>query len=1110
MTKKDNEDSLWYKDGIMYQVHIKSFKDSNNDGIGDFNGLIEKLDYIQDLGVNIVWLLPFYPSPMKDDGYDISDYFDINPDYGTISDFKRFLKEAHKRDIRVLTELVLNHTSDQHELFQKARRSQPDSPQRNFYVWTDTADKYLNARIIFRDFEPSNWRWDPVAKAYYWHRFYSHQPDLNFDNPEVHKLLFKVVDFWFGMGVDGLRLDAVPYLFEREGTSCENLPETHEFLKKLNKHVKAKYTNKMLLAEANQWPEDAAAYFSNGDECQMAFHFPLMPRIYMAVQMETRFPIIDIIEQTPSIPENCQWAVFLRNHDELTLEMVTDEERDYMYRFFAKDKSARINLGIRRRLAPLVENDRRKIELLNILLFSFPGTPIIYYGDEIGMGDNYYLGDRNGVRTPMQWNSDRNAGFSNANPQKLFLPIIIDPEYHYEAFNVEVQQRNPSSLLWWMKRTLAIRKKYRAFGRGDIEFLSPENSKVLSFIRQYENEKILVVANLSKSSQVVELDLSKYKGSIPVEIFSRNEFPAIGDLYYMLTLTAYNFYWFFLSEKDNIVPSVKRDIFNLNVNKKWNGIFEGNNRELFEEKIIPGYFKQFYLVNRLKIQDAKILDITDLIPGKLYLLLIKIEYLDKPDETYFLFAGISSAQTNESNQENKEIIAKINFTNKKGNDSCLLVNSIYNEELRNELIKILSNKKIFSSKKGEFRISLLKKIRMIEKEPERVQSTKIQGEDSYTISFIVNDNYIFKFYKKLEEGRTPDEEILNFLHEKTGFKNILPLLGGFNYFQPGSDSLTLGIMNENVRNEGDAWNYFSDAFNNYYENISVGKEDAARNRIVTSLFEDNFNLASFGEYFENIYTEMAALLGKRTAELHIALSSSREENAFKPEPITMFYQRAIYQSTRSLIKNTFRSLNLARRNSLLIKKYEPLVTKILNGEQILLEFTGRILKMTVSAKKIRIHGNYNLKQILFSGKDFVITNFEGQYATPISDRKLKRSPLRDVASLIWSLHTMVYTKLAAQNIFESASADKVETSAYQWWLAVSSIIFSNYLNTFDSKQENQILPVGKDKLEYFMLIYLFEKVLTDLAFGLDLSADWTVMKLKGLNQLFEHISPLIG
>jgi maltose alpha-D-glucosyltransferase/alpha-amylase len=1105
MTKKFNDDPLWYKDGIMYQVHIKSFKDSNNDGIGDFNGLIEKLDYILDLGVNIVWLLPFYPSPMKDDGYDISDYFDINPDYGVISDFKRFLKEAHNRGIRVLTELVLNHTSDQHELFQKARRSLPASPQRNFYVWADTADKYLDARIIFSDFEPSNWRWDPLAKAYYWHRFYSHQPDLNFDNPEVHKFLFKAVDFWFDMGVDGLRLDAVPYLYEREGTSCENLPETHEFLKKLSKHVKERYKNKMLLAEANQWPEDAAAYFGSGDECQMAFHFPLMPRMYMAVQMETRFPIIDIIEQTPSIPENCQWAIFLRNHDELTLEMVTDEERDYMYRFFAKDKKARINLGIRRRLAPLVENDRRKIELLNILLFSFPGTPTIYYGDEIGMGDNYYLGDRNGVRTPMQWNSDRNAGFSNVNPQKLFLPIIIDPEYHYEAFNVEVQQRNPSSLLLWMKKTLAIRKKYKAFGRGDIEFLSPENSKVLAFIRCYENEKILVVANLSKTSQVVELDLSKYKGSIPIEIFSRNEFPAIGELYYMLTLTAYDFYWFFLSEKESIIPSVKRDIFNLSVDKKWNGFFEGNNKELFEEKIIPGYFKKFYLFNRSKIQSTKIFDIIDFIPGKLYLLFIKIEYVDRPDEIYFIFSGITTEHIDESNQESRELIAKINLNNNK-KDDLYLVNSIYNEGLRNELIKVLANKKIFNGKKGEFRISLFNKIRKIVNEPERVYSTRIQVEDNYTISILADDNYIFKFYKKLEEGGTPDEEILKFLHKKTRFKNILPLSGDFKYSQTGSDSLMLGIINESIRNEGDAWNYFSDAFNNYYENISVRK-DVAKNSILTSLFEENFDLSSFGEYFENIYTEMAALLGKRTAELHIALSSSKDDNAFKPEPVTIYYQRAIYQSMRFLVKNTFRSLNHARRVSPLIKKNEPLVTKILNEEQILLEFIGRILKISVSAKKIRIHGNYNLKQILFSGKDFVITNFEGQYATPISDRRLKRFPLRDIASLIWSLHTLVYNKLAAQNVFESASGDKVEASAYQWWLAVSSIIFSNYLKIFDSRKEYQILPVEKDKLHYFMLVYLFEKVLTDLAFGLNLSAEWSIIKLKGLNQLFEHIIP---
>ncbi|MDI9644308.1 MAG: maltose alpha-D-glucosyltransferase, partial [Candidatus Verstraetearchaeota archaeon] len=501
-------EELWYKDAIIYELHVRSFYDSNGDGIGDFKGMIEKLDYLSELGVTAVWLLPFYPSPMRDDGYDISDYFDVDSRYGTLGDFKEFIRLAHERGIKVITELVLNHTSDQHQWFQIARRAKPRTVKRDYYVWSDDSNRFKEARIIFKDFESSNWAWDPIAGEYYWHRFYSHQPDLNYDNPEVRQKIFEVVDFWLGLGVDGLRLDAVPYLFEREGTNCENLPETHQFLKELRRHIDSKFKNKMLLAEANQWHTDAMMYFGDGDECHMAFHFPLMPRMYMAILTEDRFPILDIVENSSNIPPSCQWALFLRNHDELTLEMVTDEERDYMYRVYANNKLAKINLGIKRRLAPLMDNDRRKIELMNLLLLTLPGTPVIYYGDEIGMGDNIYLGDRNGVRTPMQWSSGLNAGFSKANPKKLHLPVITDPEYHYEAVNVENQKKNQASLFWWMKRAINIRKHFKAFGRGSIEFLYPENSRILAFVRKYREEELLVVANLSKRPQVAELDLS--------------------------------------------------------------------------------------------------------------------------------------------------------------------------------------------------------------------------------------------------------------------------------------------------------------------------------------------------------------------------------------------------------------------------------------------------------------------------------------------------------------------------------------------------------------------------------------------------------------------------
>ena len=538
------DDPLWYKDALIYEVHVRAFSDSNGDGSGDFRGLLEKLPYLQDLGVSAIWLLPFYPSPLRDDGYDIADYTDVNPLFGTLGDMSAFVREAHRRGIRVISELVCNHTSDQHPWFQRARRARPGSAARDFYVWSDTNQRYQDARIIFKDFEVSNWTWDHVAGAYYWHRFYSHQPDLNFENPKVQAAVLKTLDFWLDLGIDGVRLDAIPYLYEREGTNCENLPETHKFLREMRRHVDSNYPNRMILAEANQWPEDSVAYFGQGDECNMSFHFPLMPRLFMSIRMEDRFPIVDILAQTPAIPDSAQWALFLRNHDELTLEMVTDEERDYMYRAYTQDRMARINLGIRRRLAPLLGNDRRRIELMNGLLFSLPGTPVLYYGDEIGMGDNIFLGDRNGVRTPMQWSADRNAGFSRANRQRLYLPVITDPEYHYETVNVEAQQGNPHSTLSWMKRLIALRKRHRAFGRGTLELLRPENRKVLAYVRAYESEQILCVANLSRFLQAIELDLSRWKGLVPVELFSGNEMPVIGDVPYFLTLGPHAFYWF--------------------------------------------------------------------------------------------------------------------------------------------------------------------------------------------------------------------------------------------------------------------------------------------------------------------------------------------------------------------------------------------------------------------------------------------------------------------------------------------------------------------------------------------------------------------------------------
>jgi len=704
-------DPLWYKDGVIYELHVRAFHDSDGDGIGDFLGLTEKLDYLEDLGVTAIWLLPFYPSPFKDDGYDVSDYTGVHPTYGTIRDFRVFLREANYRGLRVITELILNHTSDQHLWFQRARRAEPGSPRRDFYVWSHTAEEYKEARIIFKDFEASNWTWDAVAKAYYWHRFYSHQPDLNFDNPLVREAILRAIEFWLGLGVSGIRLDAVPYLYEREGTNCENLPEIHTFLKELRHQVDERFQNRMLLAEANQWSEDAIAYFGEGDECHMAYHFPLMPRMFMAIRMEDRFPIIDILRHTPPIPEVCQWALFLRNHDELTLEMVTDEERDYMYRMYAHDTQARLNLGIRRRLAPLLNNDRKKIELMNALLFSLPGTPIIYYGDEIGMGDNIYLGDRHGVRTPMQWSADRNAGFSHTNPQRLYLPVNIDPEYHYEAVNVEAQQSNPDSFLWWMKRLIVLRKRFKAFGRGSLEFLHPENRKILAFLRHYEDEDILVVANLSRQAQHTSLNLTEFNGKVPVEIFGQTEFPNIAEAPYSITLSPYSFYWFSLESKqperiDLSTTPVEVLVPTLTLTGEWKNLYK-RGMKLALKVALLGYIRQrrWFGGKARYIRSSAIQDVIAMPydSSEAHLILVRTEYSEGEPETYLL--PITFALGERASQIVDElpqaVIAHLKLRGKDTDGEGIVHDALVEQDFRSALLMAMARRRHFRGEKGE-------------------------------------------------------------------------------------------------------------------------------------------------------------------------------------------------------------------------------------------------------------------------------------------------------------------------------------------------------------------------------------------------------------------------
>jgi len=1093
-----DDDPLWFKDAIIYEVHIKAFYDSNGDGIGDFGGLLQKLDYLQQLGINTIWLLPFYPSPLKDDGYDIADYFNVHPDYGTIRDFKKFLKGAHERGIRVITEIVLNHTSDQHPWFKRARQEKSDSIWRNFYVWNDNPEKYKDARIIFKDFETSNWTWDPVAKAYFWHRFYSHQPDLNFKNPRVHKELIKVIDFWLQMGVDGLRLDAVPYLYEQDGTNCENLPETHTFLKKIRNYVDTNFKNRMLLAEANQWTEDAAAYFGNGDECHMAFHFPIMPRIFMALWMEDRFPIIDILEQTPAIPQNTQWAIFLRNHDELTLEMVTDEERDYMYSIYAKDSKARINLGIRRRLAPLLGNNRRRIEFVNILLFSLPGTPVIYYGDEIGMGDNYYLGDRNGVRTPMQWSPDRNAGFPVTNPQKLYLPLITDPEYHYVTLNVENQEKNLSSLLWWTKRVISMRKRYKAFGRGNIEFLTTNNSKILAFIRKYQDEIIFVVMNMSRFSQAVEIDLSQYAGFLPEEIFSGNKFQIIKDTPYILTLGFNDYYWFLLRKKiDVIYMEDKGKLPKIKLKKTFKELMEGTCKDDLKNKILPDYLKEcrWFASKAKHIRDIKILeDIPLMSNNNLFnLLILKIYYTEGPIENYLLpicYTSIEDIGKTENNPIG--IIAKLII----GEEEGFLYDAVYNKIFRNTLIGIMVRKNYVKGIQTKIKIYISNGYKKILDKHINLMNSEVMKIEQSNTAIIYENMFFFKLYRRLENGKNPEAEILRFLMEKTDFSNIPPIVGTIEYLMPEDKSMTIGLVLGVVQNECDAWNYTLDALGRYYEMIlskKINREEIpdVSYSILDSAYQEINPLVH--ECIGEFYLEMIKLLGKRTGELHLALASQAENPDFSPEPFSKLYQRSVYQSMRSLVKKNMEILKTQIKNFPDILKHQAIETLAMEHE--ILSRLGKIIHEKINSMKIRIHGDYHLGQVLYTGKDFIIIDFEGEPARSIGERRLKRSCFRDVAGMLRSFHYAAYNVFLKHESIRTEDITILEPWVEPWYYAVSGTFLNAYLETVHNAP---FIPKEKKSIEILLQSFLLEKAVYELGYEINNRPDWVIIPIRGI------------
>ncbi|MBN1697222.1 MAG: maltose alpha-D-glucosyltransferase [Spirochaetales bacterium] len=1094
------DDPLWYKDAVIYELHVKSFCDSNDDGIGDFQGLIRKLDYLQSLGIDAVWLLPFYPSPLRDDGYDIADYFNIHASYGKIQDFREFLKQAHKKGIRIITELVINHTSDQHGWFQRARKSPPGSAYRDFYVWSDSPEKYSDARIIFKDFEASNWTWDPVAKAYYWHRFFSHQPDLNFANPRVQREIFRVIDFWFDLGVDGMRLDAVPYLFEEEGTNCENLPQTHEFLVKLRSHIDHKYSNRMLLAEANQWPEDAVEYFGDGNECHMAFNFPVMPRMFMAVQMENRFPITDILDPSLSIPDNCQWALFLRNHDELTLEMVTDEERDYMYRVFANEARAKINLGIRRRLAPLLGNNRRKIELMNILLFSLPGTPVLYYGDEIGMGDNYYLGDRDGVRTPMQWGPDRNAGFSKANPQQLFLPLIIDPEYHYQAVNVENQEKNLSSLLFWMKRMIAMHKRYKAFSRGTIEFLSPENHKVLVFVRCYDDDTILVVINLSRFAQSVELNLAPYIDYVPIELLSQNKFPKIKEEIYQVTLGSHGHFWFLLKKEEQASSEESMTALpRLVISKRSEEILEGDNRDIMEAVILPRFLRaaRWFSSKGRHIRRVRIIENIPISKEEdgLRFIMTEISYNEGPMETYMLAMAIAwDKESIHIEREHPEAVqAEIEKETRRG----ILYDGVFSPRLHKTLLNLMTTRKRIRGVRGCLKASAGSVLRKNIREEGVPVETSVFKEEQSNTSIIYESSFILKLFRKLEKGINPDPEIVRFLTEHARFPHVPDFAGVIEYEVPDGTVFT-GFLQRFVPNQGDAWHYTLDNVGRYLDQIIVRKDELERITEAGDITNDLMTELC-GEFF----LQMTALLGRRTAELHHALSSDVESEEFAPESFSILYQRSVYQSMKSLVKYVFSTLE--RNLSKISENDRQAASGVLQAEKDILGILGRILGKKISAKKIRIHGDYHLGQVLFTGSDFTIIDFEGEPARPLSERRLKRSPFRDVAGMVRSFHYAVHSGYSHCLMNQTEETEYLGFWIERWYHFVSSNFISSYMAVAN---DASFIPSNKKDIDVLLEVFLLEKAVYELGYELNNRPDWIRIPLKGIQFILDNRSPL--
>ncbi len=1033
--------------------------------------------------------MPFYPSPGRDDGYDIADYHNIHEQYGTRADFKEFVHEAHRLGLRVITELVINHTSDAHPWFQAARRAPAGSPKRDFYVWSDTPDRYSGTRVIFRDTETSNWTWDPVAKAYYWHRFFSHQPDLNFDNPHVLRAVIHIMEFWLDQGVDGLRLDAIPYLVERDGTSNENLRETHEVIKQIRSVIDERYSDRMLLAEANQWPEDVRDYFGTADECHMAYHFPLMPRMYMAIAQEDRHPIVEILEQTPDIPESCQWAIFLRNHDELTLEMVTSRERDYMYQMYAADPRARLNLGIRRRLAPLLENDIERIKLMNSLLLTMPGSPIIYYGDEIGMGDNFFLGDRNGVRTPMQWSPDRNAGFSRADPQQLFLPPIMDPVYGYEAVNVEAQTRDRSSLLNWMKRMLQVRKTSQAFGRGTLRIIKPGNRKVFVYLRIYGEDTILCVVNLARSAQPVELDLAEFKGAVPIELLGSTPFPPIGELPYFLTLPGYGFYWFRLSREaqapawhdERLAPEdlpvmVLVDGWNSFFPERvplWRAEFSAKLRAQLQNRVLPPFIgsQRWYAGKSSSIVKTELLDYADwqTQDGRWLLSVFNVE--NKTETApYFLPLAIALEDTEEGRMHKLQpaAIARVRQQAIVG----VIADACADEAFSRAIVDAIGAGTQLATNAGTLRFVATRTYAELRGDPTAPLTINLTPGGSSNTTVRVGEPLFLKIYRRIHIGVSPELEIGRYLTEVVHFQNIVPVAGSVEYKSNQGIQTTIGLLQAFVTNQGDGWDYTV----NY----------------LVRFLEDRRTGVALPDDVHGLYLALVRTLARRTAELHCALATPTTDPAFAPEPITRNDVTLWRASVRTQAEATFELLTA--RASQLPGSAPVEAEKLISLKQTLLKKVALDSTLPPVGIKIRHHGDYHLAQVLLKRNDFIIVDFEGEPARSLEERRAKGSPLRDVAGMLRSFQ---YAMQAALKRCAAQSADDcgdLSPQLEKW----ESEVRSAFISVYDEVARACGLYKSLEEVRPLLELFEIDKALYELRYEIGNRPDWATIPLRAL------------